>query len=121
MDEKNPVPQEAKPKKKRVVDSIGETIEDFVGDVGKRIENIVKAACVGNRDNVVMVRVNDATLARMDDLVQAEIFKSRSEAAAFLLQAGIQSQQALFDQISEKVEQIKRIKEDLRKIAGARP
>mgnify|MGYP001573920476 CR=1 FL=1 len=104
--------------KKPVAVAIGEKIEGFMGDVGKRIENIVQAACVGNRDNVVMVRVNDAALQRVDDLLEAEIFKSRSEAAAFLLQAGIQSQQALFEQISEKVAEIKRIREELRRMAG---
>lgn len=110
--------REPKGEKRRVVVSIGERIEDIVGDLGKRIQNIVEAATVGNRDNVVMVRVNDAALARLDELVEAEICRSRSEAAAFLLQAGIDAQSALFQQISEKVAEIRKIREQLRKIAG---
>ncbi|MCJ7550338.1 MAG: hypothetical protein MUQ30_11730 [Anaerolineae bacterium] len=37
------------------------------------------------RGNVVMVRVNDAALAHLDMLVEAEVTKSRSGSAAFLI------------------------------------
>ena len=49
------------------------------------------------RGNVVMVRINDEALARMDQLVEADLFGSRSECAAFLIGAGIASQKELFD------------------------
>ncbi len=113
--------KQEKPKGRKVVVAIGDQIEEFVGDLGQRISNIVEAAGVGNRDNVVMVRVSDEALEKMDDLVEAEIFKSRSESAAFLIQAGIESQQALFARIREKVAAIRRLKNDLRKIAGQPP
>jgi Arc/MetJ-type ribon-helix-helix transcriptional regulator len=105
-------------RRKRALDEIGQKLEEFVGDVGKRFEGIFEAACCGVRDNVVMVRVNDATLEKLDDLVQAELFRSRSEAAAFLIQAGIQGQKPLYDQIAEKVEQIKKLREELKRMAG---
>ncbi len=41
---------------------------------------------------------------------------SRSEAAAFLISEGIKARQGLFDQISGKIEQIKKAKEELREL-----
>jgi len=69
------------------------------------------------RGNVVMVRVNDDALARMDLLVEADLFGSRSECAAFLIGAGIDSQKELFDRLSVHTEEIRKLKEQLRKVA----
>jgi Arc/MetJ-type ribon-helix-helix transcriptional regulator len=69
------------------------------------------------RGNVVMVRVNDDALARVDQLVEAGIFASRSECAAFLIGAGIASQQELFDRLSAHTDEIRKLKEQLRQVA----
>jgi hypothetical protein len=66
------------------------------------------------RGNVVMVRVNDETLRYMDMLVEAEMTKSRSESAAFLILEGIRANSALFDKIGEVTGQITRLREQLR-------
>jgi len=85
-------------------ESIGENIRDtFQG---------IRA----NRDNVVMVRVDAESLARLDELVDAGIMGSRSEAAAFLISEGIKGRQALFDRIAEKVQEIRRVKDELRNL-----
>ena len=68
------------------------------------------------RDNVVMVRVDKESLARMDELVEAEVVGSRSEAAAYLITAGIAARQSLFDTIAAKVDEIRKAKEELRKL-----
>src|ERR1017187_10213484 len=47
------------------------------------------------RGNVVMVRINDDALARIDQLVEASLFVSGSEWAVFLIGAGIPSQTEL--------------------------
>ena len=67
------------------------------------------------RGNVVMVRVNDEALKHLDMLVEAEMTKSRSESAAFLISAGIQANQALFDKIGAITQQIASLREQLRK------
>lgn len=103
-------------KKRKGAVAVGDKIEGIVEDIGRRIGNIVEAATIGNRDNVVMVRVDDAALARLDDLVEADIFKSRSQAAAFLLDAGIRAQQPLFNQIDAKVREIRKLREELREM-----
>jgi transcriptional regulator with PAS, ATPase and Fis domain len=69
------------------------------------------------RGNVVMVRVNDEALARMDQLVEATLFGSRSECAAFLIGAGIAGQKELFDRLGAHTDEIRKLKEQLRQVA----
>jgi Arc/MetJ-type ribon-helix-helix transcriptional regulator len=69
------------------------------------------------RGNVVMVRLGDDALAKVDQLVEATLFSSRSEAAAYLVGAGIESQKELFDRLGTHTEEIRKLKEQLRKIA----
>ncbi len=69
------------------------------------------------RDKVVMVRVGKDSLDRMDDLVEAGVVKSRSEAADYLITEGIRAKQSFFDQVATKVEEIRRAKEELRRLS----
>ena len=78
-------------------------------EVGKAIKDSLTS-----RDNVIMVRVNDSSREKMDMLVDAGLFKSRSECAAFLIYQGIQAQEHLFDKLRKKVEQIQQIREELK-------
>jgi Arc/MetJ-type ribon-helix-helix transcriptional regulator len=71
----------------------------------------------GGRGNVVMVRMGDEALARVDQLVEADLFSSRSECAAFLIGAGIESQKELFDRLSLHTQEIRKLKEQLRQVA----
>ena len=66
------------------------------------------------RDNVVMVRLNDESLAKLNELVEAGIVSSRSEAAAFLISEGAAARAQLFERIAEKTEMIRKVKEELR-------
>ena len=56
-------------------------------DLGGSIKDTIRGA-LSPRDNVVMVRLNDESLAKLDELVEAGIVSSRSEAAAFLIGEG---------------------------------
>jgi Arc/MetJ-type ribon-helix-helix transcriptional regulator len=69
------------------------------------------------RGNVVMARLSDEALGRIDQLVEATVFQSRSEAMAFLVGAGIQGQKELFDRLSTHTDEIRKLKEQLRKVA----
>ncbi len=73
------------------------------------------------RGNVVMVRVNDEALAHLDMLVDAEVTKSRSESAAFLIAEGIKANQALFEKISSITQQITELREQLRREVKLEP
>ena len=65
------------------------------------------------RDNVVMVRVDEGDLSRIDELVESGQFNSRSEATAFLIGEGIKSKQEMFDKIAEKISQIQNLRTEL--------
>ena len=68
----------------------------------------------GNRENVIMMRLGNESAQRLDDLVEGGLFGSRSEAAAFLVGAGIQAQKELFKKIARHSEEIKRVRQELR-------
>ncbi|MFY9823192.1 MAG: hypothetical protein WAM82_17550 [Thermoanaerobaculia bacterium] len=69
------------------------------------------------RDHVVMARLGDEAVQRLDDLVEAGLFGSRSEAAAFLVGAGIHAQKALFTRIADQTLEIKKLRDELRQSA----
>jgi hypothetical protein len=83
--------------------------------VGKAITNIMDSleAALTGRGNTVMVRVNDEALEKLDMLVASGICSSRSEAAAFLLQRGIESSAPLFDRISDVTSKITSMRAEL--------
>ena len=70
-----------------------------------------------NRSNVVMVRLTDEAVKSIDLLVDATLFSSRSEGAAFLIGAGIENQKDLLQKLSVHTEEIRRLKDQLRNIA----
>ena len=73
---------------------------------------------LADRTNVVMIRVNDETLRYLDMLVEADICKSRSESAAFLIAEGVKANAALYERISEVTEQIAELRRQLREIVS---
>lgn len=80
-----------------------------VEDIGQTLGEVLQG-----RGNVVMVRVNDDTLRALDQLVDAEIAKSRSESAAYLISEGIKANKVLFNKIGTIADQISRLKAQLR-------
>ena len=62
------------------------------------------------------IRVNDDANDRLNMLVDAGIFKSRSESAAFLIEEGIKHQEKLFDKITAKLKTIDKLKDELKDI-----
>jgi Arc/MetJ-type ribon-helix-helix transcriptional regulator len=89
-----------------------------IGKNGKDLKDYLNQFSKGDgRGNVVMARVNDDALARIDQLVEAGIFASRSECAAFLIGAGIASQKDLFDRLGAHTDEIRKLKEQLRQVA----
>ena len=96
---------------KEVAQKTGEVINKATESIGKAIESALSA-----RDHVVMVRVNDDSLKKLDALVQSGIFKSRSESAAFLISEGIKAQETLFSRISERISEIERLRSELKEI-----
>ena len=122
---------EEKPNQERrtLIDGIGDMVEEMNQTVrttvekgaahaerlGENLKESIQGMRAG-RDNVVMVRVDDYSKAKLDELLDAGLVNSRSEAAAFLIGEGIKSRSQLFDTRSGKVEDIRKKKEELRRL-----
>ena len=91
-----------------------------VETIGENVKEAVDRA-LSRRENVVMVRLNTESITRVDELVEAGVVSSRSEAVAFLVSEGIGAQADLFERISKKVEQIRRVKQELRDLLNEKP
>ena len=83
--------------------------------IGESVKEALKGA-LSSRDNVVMVRLNSESVAKLDELVESGIVNSRSEAAAFLISEGAAARLQLFDRIAEKTETIRKAKQELRSL-----
>jgi len=101
---------------KDVAQKTGDVINKATESIGKAIDSALAA-----RDHVVMVRVNDDSLRKIEALAESGIFKSRSEAAAFLICEGVKAQSELFQRIEEKIDQIERLRSELRTIVDEHP
>jgi ATP-dependent Clp protease ATP-binding subunit ClpA len=75
-------------------------------------------APAGPRGNVVTCRIDDRDLDALDALVEAGIKATRSEAAAWLISAGIDAHQPLFDRVYATVAEIRRLRGEARTIAS---
>ncbi|MBZ0265286.1 hypothetical protein K8I28_11510 [bacterium] len=80
------------------------------------MSSVVRKALLA-REHVLMVRVNEDTLVRINQLMDAGLFRSRSEAAASLIAEGIAAKAMLFEHIVDKTEKINKLKEELRQLA----
>ena len=89
-------------------------------DLSGSIKDTLRGA-LSPRDNVVMVRLNDESLSKLDELVEAGIVNSRSEAAAFLISEGAAARSQLFERIAVKTEMIRKVKEELRSLVNEEP
>ena len=88
--------------------------------LGENLKETIQSALL-SRKNVVMVRLNENSLRRVDDLVESGVVSSRSEAAAFLIGEGIKAREGLFDRISEKIVTIRAAKQELRALLEDEP
>ena len=112
VDEVNKAVRVAVDRGSDAAEHVGENLKDAIKETLHGVRSGVRSA----RDSVVMVRVNKESLARLDELVEAGVANSRSQATAFLVDQGIKARQDLFDKIAEKIEQIRKAKEELRQL-----
>lgn len=69
------------------------------------------------KDNVVTCRVDARDLAAIDTLIEAGIRSTRSDAAAWLIHAGIAAQADLFTRVTATVDQIRRLRQEAQTMA----
>ncbi len=70
------------------------------------------------RGNVVMCRLDDASLEAIDVLIEAGVHATRSDAAARLIRSGIGADAALFAGVTDTVAEIRRLRAVARAIAA---
>jgi len=93
-------------------------IPESLSSIGRDISRTIERALSAKDDYVVAVKVSHDAQERLDQLVQAGVFRSRAEAAAFLIDEGIKSQTELFDRVSTKLSEIERLRAELRGMIG---
>ena len=106
------------PQKPRSKEAISDAASKTINEAFRQVESLGKAlgSALQDRANVVMVRVNNDSLRYLDMLVEADITNSRSESAAFLINEGIKSNEALFNKIRDITDQIVELKTKLKEV-----
>ena len=92
----------------------------------KRVENIVSGAtdavtgavsgALEARSHSASVRLDDDSMQRIDQLVEAEMVTDRAAGIAFLVREGIKARTDLFDQINDSFAKIRQVKDHLRSL-----
>ena len=99
------------------LDDFGNQVEKFAVKTADSIRKVIDRA-LASRNTVLTIRVNDESNKKLNMLVEAGLFKSRSESAAFLIEEGIKSQDALFSKITDKLKKMEIIRNELKEIVS---
>lgn len=103
---------EDKKKKAKPLDEFGDQMERFAVKTAESIRKVIDKA-LASRNTVLTIRVNDDANRMLNVLVEAGLFRSRSESAAFLIQEGIKNQKDLFSKVQNKFEKIEKLRAEL--------
>jgi Arc/MetJ-type ribon-helix-helix transcriptional regulator len=124
MIEEEKTEEEKKDDKKKTKEAVYEFINsarqmatEVSSEIAQTAERLFEEAKSAKRQIVVSVRLDDDSARRVDQLVEAGICSSRSEAVALLTKSGIESRLALFSKIEAKIAEIQRIKDEIRQTA----
>ena len=98
-------------------DEFGNQVEKFAVRTADSIRKVIDKA-LASRNTVLTIRVNDESNRKLNMLVEAGLFKSRSESAAFLIEEGIKSQEPLFSKIADKLKKMEKIRDELKDIVS---
>ena len=106
--------QHSEPRVSSSVRDIASRIPESLASIGRDISRTVERALSAKDDYVVAVKVSHEAQERLEQLVQAGVFRTRADAAAFLIDEGIKAQHELFDRVSLKLSEIERLRAELR-------
>lgn len=109
--------------------ALAKDLHHLRGDIRRALEGAMEGAAstleaidmgalrrgLRGRTNTLMTRVKDEDLERMDLLVEAGLFESRSQCAAFLIHAGLEARRDLVEKVKDTAERISDLKDQLRK------
>ena len=103
------------------VREIASRIPESLSAIGRDISRTIERAISAKDDYVVAVKVSPDAQEKLEQLVQAGVFRSRAEAAAYLIDEGIKTQSALFDRVQQKLAEIERLRAELRGMINEKP
>jgi hypothetical protein len=115
---------EGDPERHRTASSvrdIASRIPESLSAIGRDISRTIERAMAAKDDYVVAVKISPTAQEKVDQLVAAGIFRSRAEAAGFLIEEGIKTQTALFERVQQKLAEIERLRAELRGMVEERP
>ena len=75
---------------------IASRIPESLTAIGRDISRTIERAMSAKDDYVVAVKISPEAQEKLEQLVQAGVFRNRAEAAGFLIDEGIRTQAALF-------------------------
>ena len=96
------------------VRDIASRIPESLSAIGRDISRTIEKAISAKDDYVVAVKISPEAQEKLEALVQAGVFRSRAEAAGFLIDEGIKTQSALFERVRQKLAEIERLRAELR-------
>jgi hypothetical protein len=117
-------PEEEQHQERRASSSVREIasrIPESLSAIGRDISRTIERAISAKDDYVVAVKVSHDAQEKLEQLVQAGVFRSRAEAAAYLIDEGIKTQSALFDRVQQKLAEIERLRAELRGMINEKP
>jgi len=103
------------------VRDIASRIPESLSAIGRDISRTIERAMSAKDEYVVAVKIPPEAQERVDQLVQAGIFRNRAEAAGFLVEEGIKTQSALFERVQQKLAEIERLRAELRGMVNEKP
>ena len=103
------------------VRDIASRIPESLSAIGRDISRTIEKAISAKDDYVVAVKISPEAQEKLEDLVQAGVFRSRAEAAGFLIDEGIKTQSALFERVRQKLAEIERLRAELRGMIAENP
>jgi hypothetical protein len=89
-------------------------IPEQLSAIGRDISRTIERAISAKDDYMLAVKVSHDAQIRLGQLVQAGVFGTRAEAAAFLIDEGIKGQGPLFERVEQKLAEIERLRAELR-------
>ncbi len=103
------------------VRDIASRIPESLSAIGRDISRTIERAISAKDDYVVAVKISPDAQDKLEQLVQAGVFRNRAEAAGFLIDEGIKTQSALFERVQQKLAEIERLRAELRGMINERP
>ena len=97
-------------KKKKAVESSQTLSKAMIGDLTTRLSD-------SKRDNPVTARLDDEIVTMLDILVKLDIFKSRSEAIAAILEKTLLAQRDKFKQLEAQITKLEKIQDTAKELA----